>query len=75
MVVLHELAFAARIADRIAVLSKGKIVIEGSPQATLTSQTLADVWPIQAEITTNARGVLQIDVLGPARDRLKKDIG
>lgn len=75
IVILHELGLAARMADRIAVLSKGRIVVEGPPRLAFTSAILADVWGIDADVAINARGSLHIDVLGPARERLKKDIG
>ena len=75
VVILHELGLAARMADRIAVLSEGRIVVEGPPEMAFTSGTLADVWGIDADVTVNARGTLHIDVLGPARARLSQEIG
>lgn len=75
VVILHELALAARMADRIAVLSKGRIAADGKPADVLNRTILADVWGIDAEVTLNARGALLIDVLGPTRDMLKRDIG
>lgn len=75
VVILHELVFAARMADRIAVLCEGRIVVEGPPELAFTSATLANVWGIDADVTINARGALHIDVLGPARVRLEEKIG
>lgn len=74
VVVLHELALATRMSDRIAVLSKGRIVAEGLPVEVLSRDILADVWGIDAEVTVNARGSLLIDVLGPSRNVIKKEI-
>lgn len=66
IVILHELAFAARMADRIAVLSRGRIAADGRPEEVLNRATLANVWGIDADVSFNARGSLLIDVLGPA---------
>jgi iron complex transport system ATP-binding protein len=74
VVILHELALAARMADRIAVLCEGRIVVEGPPEVAFSSATLADVWGIDADVTINASGALHIDVQGSARDRLEKEI-
>ncbi len=74
VVVLHELALAARMSDRIAVLSKGRIVAEGLPVEVLSCDILAAVWGIDAEVTVNARGSLLIDVLGPSRNVIRKEI-
>ncbi len=75
VVILHELALAARMSDRIAVLSKGRIAAEGPPVEVLNRDVLAKVWGIDAEVTLNERGSLMIDVLGPSRDMLRKEIG
>lgn len=71
IVVLHELAMAAKIADRVAVLDKGRIVVEGAPQTAFRPAILADVWGIEADVSINLRGALHIDVLGPARNQEK----
>lgn len=42
--VLHDLALAARFADRIAVMDAGRLVAEGPPAAVLTERLLADVF-------------------------------
>ena len=50
LVVLHDLALAARFASRIVWLNKGKIVADGSPIETVTEQRLADVYGVKAQI-------------------------
>lgn len=42
--VLHDLALAARFADRIAVMDAGRLVAEGPPAAVLTERLLAEVF-------------------------------
>ena len=46
---IHDLALAARIADRIVILDHGKVAADGPPDAALTSSTLRDVYGIDAE--------------------------
>jgi iron complex transport system ATP-binding protein len=73
IVILHELSLAARMADRLVVLSQGRVAADGKPETVLNSETLAKVWGINAEVTLNSRGSLLIDVLGPARDLIRKE--
>ncbi|GGG31478.1 ABC transporter ATP-binding protein [Chelatococcus composti] len=47
-VVMHDLALAARYADRVAILASGKLVAAGTPQAVLTPAILADVFGVHA---------------------------
>ena len=55
---------AARIADRIAVLSRGRIYAVGPPAEVLTGETLLDVFRVDARVDADDRG-LRIRVLGP----------
>lgn len=64
IVVLHDLALAARWADRIVLLSKGRVVADGDPQDTLTSERLAQVYGVNARVEPCSRGKLQIIVDG-----------
>ncbi len=46
---IHDLALAARIADRIIILDGGKVAADGPPAVALTSATLRDIYGIDAE--------------------------
>lgn len=46
----HDLNLAARFADRIYVLHRGKVAREGAPHQTITKQMLRDVFEVNTEI-------------------------
>lgn len=46
---IHDLALAARIADRIVILDAGRVVADDTPEAALTPATLRKVYGIEAE--------------------------
>jgi iron complex transport system ATP-binding protein len=48
--VMHDLALAARFADRIVVMDGGRIVAAGPPRTVLTSSRLADSFGMEALI-------------------------
>lgn len=50
LVVLHDITLAARYADRIIWMSKGKIVAEGSPVETITPERLASIYGVKAKV-------------------------
>ncbi|WP_193336124.1 ABC transporter ATP-binding protein [Devosia beringensis] len=50
IVALHDLNHAAMFCDRLAVMDKGRIVAEGTPEAVLSEQLLRDVFRIEARI-------------------------
>jgi iron complex transport system ATP-binding protein len=47
---LHDLNLAARYADRIVVLSRGRRVADGTPRDVLSEDLLARVWGVAAEL-------------------------
>lgn len=48
LVVLHDIALAARYMDRLVLMDQGKAACEGAPDAVLSDQRLADVYRITA---------------------------
>lgn len=65
IVVLHDLALAARWADRVVVFDRGLVAADAAPQAALTGDVLARVYGVNATVECNSAGRLQIDVTGP----------
>ncbi|OEF27605.1 heme ABC transporter ATP-binding protein [Vibrio rumoiensis] len=51
VVVLHDLNLASQYSDRILLLNKGKIVADGSPWETLTSDIIENVYQQKTMIT------------------------
>jgi len=68
VVVLHDLASAVRIADRVVVLHRGRVYAAGAPAEVLTSEALADVFGVDAEIADHGKGPTLV-VHGVARER------
>jgi iron complex transport system ATP-binding protein len=69
--VLHDLNLAARHADRIALLQRGRLVCLAPPQQALQPAVLRAVFGVEAEILTGARAGRPIVVVhgaatGPA---------
>ncbi|MDA3147654.1 heme ABC transporter ATP-binding protein [Leucobacter sp. UCMA 4100] len=50
LIVVHDLNLAASFADRIALLSSGKLVTCGSPEAVLTESLLTEVYETPVEV-------------------------
>ncbi|HEY5943018.1 MAG TPA: ABC transporter ATP-binding protein [Solirubrobacterales bacterium] len=51
LLVVHDLALATAVADRVVVVAEGRTVAEGEPGAVLTSDLLASVWHADARLT------------------------
>ncbi|MCR6646013.1 MAG: ABC transporter ATP-binding protein [Terricaulis sp.] len=62
MIVLHDLQAAARVSDRVAVLSQGAIDAFGAPEDAITPEVLARVYHVSARVERCARGRLQVIV-------------
>ncbi len=60
ILVLHDLALAAQIADDILILSKGRIAAHGPPATTLTTDIIAQVYDVNVEIAQQSDGSLRI---------------
>ncbi len=61
---LHDLEQASQIADRVALLCRGRVYDVGTPVEILTEETLLDVFRVRSKITSWSDG-LSIHVLGP----------
>ncbi|WP_282700188.1 ABC transporter ATP-binding protein [Streptomyces sp. CC219B] len=72
LVALHDLNLAAAFCDRICVMDGGRVVTTGPPVAVLTTELLADVYRVDAEVAKHPRtGVPHITLLSGA-DRFGK---
>ncbi len=69
LLVVHDLALAAAVADTAVVVSKGRTVATGDPNEVLSSERLAEVWGADARLTEHdGRTALHVAWLdrGPA---------
>lgn len=55
---LHDLNLAARYADRVVVLSRGRLVQDGRPAEVLSGALLREVWEVDAELRRDPRSGL-----------------
>lgn len=62
---IHDLELAARFADHLIVMDKGRLVGSGSPESVLTSDMLARVFRMQATVIRETEGPLRIDYARP----------
>jgi iron complex transport system ATP-binding protein len=61
LLVVHDLALATAVADRVVVVSEGRTVATGSPQEVLTRDRLAETWGADARLTVEeGRTALQV---------------
>jgi iron complex transport system ATP-binding protein len=58
LVSLHDLALAARFADRVVVLDAGRVVADGAPMAALTPEVMARVFGLAARWVEGPDGPL-----------------
>lgn len=49
LVVMHDLAMAARFCDRVVVMQKGRVVVNGHPREVLSDDLLARVYGVQVK--------------------------
>ncbi|NRG40574.1 ABC transporter ATP-binding protein [Rathayibacter sp. VKM Ac-2835] len=70
-VVLHDLDHAARVADRLLLLSDGRILAEGDPLAVLTAEHIEAAYGLRVEVAVDERtGHLRIDPVSRHGPRL-----
>ncbi|MCR9094195.1 MAG: ABC transporter ATP-binding protein [bacterium] len=61
---IHDLEHAAHVADRVAVLSRGRVYAVGPPAQVLSEETLLDVFRVESKIS-DEDGDLTLRILGP----------
>lgn len=64
LVILHDLALAARYCDHLVLLHQGRIVAHGSPQEVLSPANLLHCYGVHAEISQGHHGLLAEFELG-----------
>jgi ABC-type cobalamin/Fe3+-siderophores transport system ATPase subunit len=57
----HNLNLAARYADELLLLNRGRLVARGAPADVLTAERVADVYEWPVSIVTHAGGAPQVD--------------
>lgn len=62
LIVLHDIAQAARYAQRIIVLQQGVIAADGTPEQAVTPEMLAKVYQVEARVERCSHGLLQVMV-------------
>jgi iron complex transport system ATP-binding protein len=60
LAILHDLALAARFADRIIMMDRGRLVADGPPRAVLTAERIAAVFAVDAVVTESEVGPFPI---------------
>lgn len=65
LAVFHDLELAARYADEVMVLHRGRLAAAGPPAEVLTPTLVASVFRMRASVTPCPDGTLRIDYEGP----------
>jgi iron complex transport system ATP-binding protein len=60
LAILHDLALAARAADRILVMAGGRLDAYGTPRDVLTPERIAAVFGVEAVMAESASGPIPI---------------
>lgn len=63
--VLHDINFAARYADSIAVIRDGEVYDHGAPRDVLTQEMIRDVYGVEAEVKVVSSGNVRVDPIRP----------
>ena len=66
VLVVHDLALAAAVADRVVVMDGGRTVASGAADEVLDAQRIAEVWRVDAALERDAEGrtALRVGWLG-----------
>jgi iron complex transport system ATP-binding protein len=71
LLVVHDLALAAAVADTVVVMSRGRSVATGPPHEVLDRERLSSVWDVDAALWSGQAGEtgLRVDWLGRPGDQ------
>jgi len=64
LVAIHDLALAARFADRLVLLRDGKVHADGKPRDVLTKEAMREVFGVEAAVLSDGDGIA-LSVRGP----------
>jgi iron complex transport system ATP-binding protein len=73
VLVLHDLNLACRYADHLIAMKDGQIVAEGTPDLVITSEVVADVFGLHAQIVPDPVTDTPLVIPVPARHRRPAD--
>jgi len=68
LVVLHDIALAAKYADRLLWMKNGAIVADGTPAETITADRLASIYGVDAQVEQHGNG-MRIHITGAAAEQ------
>jgi iron complex transport system ATP-binding protein len=60
LAILHALALAARFADRVLVMDKGRIVADAAPGEALSPARIAEVFGVEAVTLDTGEGIIPV---------------
>jgi iron complex transport system ATP-binding protein len=60
LAIVHDLMLAARFADRVVMMERGRLVAEGGPREVLTPERIAEVFAVVATITDSVVGPIPV---------------
>lgn len=67
---IHDLNMAARYCDRLVLLSEGRVLADGSPEAVLCPKVIESAFGVKSAVYRDpVTGFLAISLIGPAGER------
>jgi iron complex transport system ATP-binding protein len=65
VLVLHDLAHAMRVSDRVVLMNGGRIIADDAPAAVLTPERIAQVYGVASSLVTMPGGSAELVLNGP----------
>ena len=60
LAVVHDLALAARFADRVLIMDRGRLIVDATPGEALSAERIADTFGVDAVIVDTGDGAIPI---------------